>query len=179
MIADTLARLTMAVGPRDHARGPEDAPVTMLEYGDFECPQCGQAFPIVADLRRSYGDRVRFVFRNFPLTNVHPNAQRAAEAAEWAATKDAFWPMHDALFEQQRHLSETHILNIAHRLGLGAAALARDWAAHTFFRRVKEDFMSGLASGVKGTPTFFINGLMHEGAWDRATLATALDLALR
>jgi protein-disulfide isomerase len=170
-------RLTIPVGPRDHARGPVTAPITLVEYGDFDCPHCGEAYPIVAELQRVFSDRLRFVFRSFPLTNVHPNAQRAAEAAEWAASHGAFWPMHDALFEHQRHLSEAHILDIAKGLGLSAPGLARDWAAHTFFRRVKDDFMSGLESGVRGTPSFFINGLWHDGAWDLATLTTALESA--
>jgi protein-disulfide isomerase len=170
-------RLTPPVGPRDHARGPEGAAVTLLEYGDFDCPQCGQAYPIVKELERRFGNRLRFVFRNFPLTNVHPHAQRAAEAAEWAASHGAFWPMHDALFEGQALLSQGHILDLARRLGLDPASLEEAWKAHTFFRRVKEDFLNGISSGASGTPAFFINGVRHEGAWDVSSLARAIEEA--
>jgi protein-disulfide isomerase len=168
------ARLSPAVGPRDHARGDEDAPVTLVEYGDFECPQCGAAFPIVNGLQATFGDRLRFVFRHFPITNVHPNAQRAAEAAEWAAAGGAFWPMHDALYEHQKSLSERRIVELARGLGLDPAPLQQAWRSHTFLPRVKEDFLSGIRSGVDGTPTFFINGVRYEGSWDAASLTEAI-----
>jgi protein-disulfide isomerase len=172
------ASLTLPVGPRDHARGPASAPVTLVEYGDFECPQCAAARPIVARLADTFGERVRFVFRNFPLTNSHPNAQRAAEAAEWAASHGAFWPMHDALYDAQNSLSNRRMLDIAAGLGLASAELERAWAAHTFIARVKEDFASGLASGVTGTPSFFINGLRHEAGWDELSLSHAIESTL-
>ena len=173
------ARLTLPVGSRDHVRGPEGAPVTLLEYGDFDCPQCGRAYPIVKELEARFGDRLRFAFRNFPLTNVHPHAQRAAEAAEWAASHGAFWPMHDALLEEQALLSEAHILHIALRLRLDPASLEQAWKARTFFRRVKEDFLSGISSEAKGTPTFFVNGFRHEGSWDLPSLAQAIEQAIQ
>jgi protein-disulfide isomerase len=172
------ALLTLPVGPRDHSRGPASAPVTLVEYGDFECPQCAAARPIVARLADTFADRLRVVFRNFPLTNSHPNAQHAAEAAEWAAAQDAFWPMHDALYGAQNSLSDPRMLEIATGLGLSGAALKQAWAAHTFIARVKEDFASGLASGVTGTPSFFINGVRHEGSWDEIALAHAIEAAL-
>jgi len=140
------AVLTVPVGPRDHVIGPESAPVTLVEYGDFECPQCGAAQPIIERIRETFGDRLRFVFRHFPLTNSHPNAQHAAEEAEWAATQGAFWPMHDALYGAQKSLSDRRMVELAVALGLpgAAAAVARAWAEHRFIPRVKEDFASGL-----------------------------------
>jgi protein-disulfide isomerase len=172
------ATLTLPVGSRDHVRGPASAPVTLVEYGDFECPQCGAARPIIERVADTFGDRLQFVFRHFPLTNSHPNAQRAAEAAEWAASLRAFWPMHDALYQAQKNLSERRILELAAGLGLAGAELQRAWAAHTFIPRVKEDFASGLKSGVTGTPSFFINGVRHEGGWDEVALSHAIEAQL-
>jgi protein-disulfide isomerase len=153
--------------------------VTLLEYGDFECPQCAAAYPTVAEIIRVWGPELRFVFRNFPLTNAHPHAQRAAEAAEWAAslTADGFWQMYDALYQQRTKLSEPRILELATSLGLNPAALEQAWAAHTFFPRVKQDFLSGLESGVTGTPTFFIDGVRYEGDWSEESLSQALLLS--
>jgi protein-disulfide isomerase len=176
--ADAAAHLTVSVTDRDHARGPQAAPVTLLEYGDFECPQCGAVYPIVKQVQAAFGERLRFVFRSFPLTNVHPNAQRAAEAAEWAAAQGAFWPMYDALYQQQARLSESRILAIATDLGLDASSLAEAWRAHTFFARVKEDFLGGLRSKVAGTPTFFVNGARLDGALNLPSLTRAVERAL-
>jgi len=170
--------LTLPVGPRDHVRGPDAAPVTLVEYGDFECPQCAAARPIVARVVDTFGDRLRFVFRHFPLTNSHPNAQHAAEEAEWAGAQGAFWPMHEALYDAQKSLSDRRMLDIAAGLGLAGAELQKAWTAHTFIARVKEDFASGLKSGVTGTPSFFINGARHEGGWDELSLAHAIEAAL-
>jgi protein-disulfide isomerase len=169
--------LAPPVGPQDHVRGSESARVTLVEYGDFECPQCVKAYPIVAELGESVGAALRFVFRNFPLTNAHPHAQRAAEAAEWAASQGAFWPMYDALYQQRSHLSERRMLELAESLGLDPASLAQAWADHTFFARVKQDFISGLGSGVTGTPTFFINGARFDGDWASGSLAQAVAVA--
>jgi protein-disulfide isomerase len=169
--------LMLPVGPRDHSRGPDEAPLTLLEYGDFECPQCRQAYPVVRELERTLGDRLRFVFRHFPITNVHPRAQRAAETAEWAAAQGAFWPMYDSLYESDGRLSDGRLIDIALAIGAPSASLPEAWTAHTFFSRVKEDFLSGLASGVTGTPSFFINGVRHDGAWDLASLTRALESA--
>jgi protein-disulfide isomerase len=171
--------LTLPVGPRDHVRGGESARVTLVEYGDFECPQCGQAFPIVERLIGAFGDRLRFVFRNFPITTAHPHAQHAAEEAEWAAAAGTFWPMYAALYEHGQSLTDGRMLDLARGLGLDAGALAEAWRAHTFIKRVKEDFLSGIESGVEGTPAFFINGVLHDGAWDEATLGRALEDAAR
>src|SRR5262245_50184186 len=173
-----MALLTVPVTARDHSRGPASAPVTLVEYGDFECPQCAAAHPIVARLIDTFGDSLRFVFLTFPLTKSHPNAQHAAEEAEWAATQDRFWPMYDALYGAQKSLSDRRMIEIAAGLGLSSAALQQAWAAHTFIARVKEDFASGLASGVTGTPSFFINGIRHEGSWDELALSHAIEAAM-
>src|SRR5450432_582397 len=176
--ADPASQLP-PVGPGDHVRGFDDAPVTLLEYGDFECPQCGAAYPIVKELQEHFGDRLRVAFRNFPLTNVHPHAQRAAETAEWAASFEAFWPMHDVLFENQARLKDRQLLDYASGLGLTPSSLADAWNAHTYFSRVKEHFLGGIRAGVKGTPTFFINGVLHEGACDAGSLGREIRDAMR
>jgi protein-disulfide isomerase len=159
-------------------RGGLSAPVTLLEYGDFECPQCAAAYPILTELQRRGGDRLRFAFRHFPLTNAHPNAQLAAEAAEWADSQGAFWAMHDALYEQQAQLSRARVVEIAGDLGLDRRSLENAWHQHTFFPRVKEDFLGGVRGMVTGTPAFFINGARHEGAWDAESLGQAIDAAI-
>ena len=161
---DPQARLTLAVGARDHVQGPDSAPLTLVEYGDFECPQCGLAYPIVKQIQRAFAGRLRFIFRHFPLTSSHPHAQRAAEAAEWAASQGLFWEMHDALFEDQDSLSDRRILERATLLGLPRSSLEVAWSTHAHIPRVKEDFLSGIESGVNGTPAFFINGFRHVDA---------------
>jgi formate-nitrite transporter family protein len=177
MASNDRSRLTLPAGERDHTRGADDAPVTLLEYGDFECPQCVRAFPIIGRIQQAFAGRLRFVFRHFPLTNSHPQAQHAAEAAEWAATRGAFWEMHDALYTASPALADEQILQRAAALRLPAAELRTAWASHTFIPRVKEDFRSGLDSGVTGTPAFFINGVRHDGLWDEDSLTIALDRA--
>jgi protein-disulfide isomerase len=169
-------RLTQPVASRDHARGPESAPVTLVEYGDFECPHCGAAYPVLADLQQRFADRLRFVFRHFPLTNVHPHAQAAAEASEWAAGQDRFWQLHDRIYETQKQLSEKHLVRLAGELGLDGDSLAETLKDHRFFARVKEDFLAGIKSGVKGTPAFFLNDVRHDG--DAASLAAAIEALL-
>jgi protein-disulfide isomerase len=168
-------RLTLAVSARDHAEGPEDAAVTLVEYGDYECPYCGRAYPIVKKIQELFGSRLRFVFRNFPLTEIHPHAQHAAEAAEAAAAQGHFSEMHDALFEHQRALGDRHLAEYASAIGLDEGRFQKELANHAHASRVREDFLSGVRSGVNGTPTFFINGFRHEGPWDMATLMEALE----
>lgn len=169
--------LALPVGPRDHVRGPAGAVVTLVEYGDFECPACGQAFPVLRDIERRFAGRLRFVHRNFPLTSAHPHAQRAAETAEWAASQGAFWPMHDLLYAEQRDLSDSHLLELAERLGLSRASLAAAWQRHSLFPRVKEDFLSALSSGATGTPALFINTMRYDGALAAEALAQAINRA--
>jgi protein-disulfide isomerase len=174
---DDLGRLTLPVGARDHAQGSADAAVTLVEYGDYECPHCGRAYPIVQEVQRRLGSTLRFVFRNFPLSESHPHAQNAAEAAEAAAAQGRFWEMHDSLFEHQRALDDRHLVGYAETLGLDPAAFEHDLSAHTHKARVREDFVSGVRSGVNGTPTFFINGVRFDDSWDPDTLTDALRAA--
>src|SRR6266566_7014420 len=157
--------LTPPVNASDHAAGPDDAPVTLVEYGDYECPYCGMAHPIVKRAQRELGNRLRFIFRNFPLAESHPHARLAAEAAEAAAAQGKFWEMHDMLFEHQDALETEDLLGYAKSLGLDAAQFARDLEAGTYAKRVRDDFRSGVRSGVNGTPTFFVNGSRYDGSW--------------
>jgi protein-disulfide isomerase len=167
--------LTVAVSDeRDHIRGPRTAPVTLVEYGDFECPHCGQAHVVLAELQGEMGDQFRLVFRHFPLTQVHPHAERAAEAAEAADAQGRFWEMYDALFENQEALDDESLLSYAQDLDLDMVAFERDVVGGVYTPRVREDFMSGVRSGVNGTPTFFINGQRHNGAWDVESLGAAI-----
>jgi protein-disulfide isomerase len=171
------ARLSEPVGERDHAEGPVNAPATLVEYGDFECPYCGEAYPIVKEIQRRMGNRLRLVFRNFPLGQAHPHAEHAAETAEAAAAQGRFWPMHDYLFEHQRALDDDHLAQYAAALGLDSDRFEREMAAHAYAARVREDFLSGVRSGVNGTPTFFINGVRHDDSYDLETLHAALEQA--
>jgi len=166
------------VGPDDHAQGPPDAPVTLVEYGDFQCPYCGAAYPVVHAVQKAMGKRLRFVFRNFPLKQSHPNAEHAAELAEAAATKGKFWPMHALLFENQRALTDEHLLRYAEQVGLDPAWAAQMLAEGAFAREVSQDFRSGVRSGVNGTPTFFINGMRYDGAADAESMIEALEGAI-
>ena len=162
---------------RDHIRGPEQAPVTVVEYGDFECPYCGLAEPAVGELLRDFGD-VRYVWRHLPLTDVHPHAQLAAEATEAAARQGAFWEMHDLLLEHQGALTVRDLMGYAASLGLDTERFTADLRKHVGAARVAEDTDSADLSGVSGTPTFFVNGMRHYGAYDIETLSKAVKLAL-
>jgi protein-disulfide isomerase len=170
------AELTLPVSEeRDHFQGPADAPVTLVEYGDYECPYCGAAYPIVKDVEAQMGERLRFVFRNFPITTSHPHAERAAEAAEAAAPQGRFWEMHDHLYEHQRHLEDADLHRYAQELGLDVEKFDSELAENAYADRVREDFMSGVRSGVNGTPTFYINGERHDDSYDLETLLAALE----
>ena len=168
------AKLVVPVGNRDHAQGPADAPVTLVEYGDYECPHCGRAYPIVKDVQRRLGKQLRFIFRNFPLANMHPHAEHAAEAAEAAASQEHFWEMHDTIFEHQHALDDGHLATYAESIGIDRVKFERELSGHVHAARVREDFLSGVRSGVNGTPTFFINGVRYEDSWDPDTLTEAL-----
>ena len=174
---ETQAALTLPIGERDHILGSGDAPVTLVEYGDFECPHCGRAYPIVKQIQRRLGRRLRFVFRNFPLRESHPHSEHAAEAAEAAGAQGKFWEMHDRLFERQFALDDDYLVEYAGDLGLDAARVGRELAAGTYAPSVREDFRSGVTSGVNGTPTFFINGLRYDESWDLEPLVAALEQA--
>jgi protein-disulfide isomerase len=157
--------LTVPVGADDHLAGALDAPALLVEYGDYECPYCGAAYPIVKKLQRELGDRLTLVFRNFPLTEAHPHAERAAEAAEAAGAQGKFWEMHDLLFERQDALASSDLADYARHLRLDDARVARELAEGTWRPRVRADFRGGVRSGVNGTPTFFINGERFDGDW--------------
>jgi protein-disulfide isomerase len=170
------AVLTVPVSEdRDHVQGPPEAPLTLVEYGDYQCPYCGAAYPIIKEVQARLGDRLRFVFRNFPITTSHPQAEQAAEAAEEAGAQGRFWPMHDLLYENQRHLADEDLLRYAGQLGLDVDSFGRDLAEHVHASRVREDFMSGVRSGVNGTPTFYVNGVRHDESYDVETLVAALN----
>jgi protein-disulfide isomerase len=172
------AVLTLPVSAdRDHIQGPADAPVTLVEYGDYECPYCGAAYPIIKQVQARLGERLRFVFRNFPITTSHPHAERAAEAAEAAAAQGRFWEMHDLLYENQRRLRDQDLHSYAQQLGLDVELFDKEMADHAHAERVREDFMSGVRSGVNGTPTFYINGVRHDDSYDIETLLDALKRA--
>jgi protein-disulfide isomerase len=176
-MSDERSRLTVAVSARDHVDGPDDAAVTLVEYGDYECPHCGRAHRIVKQIQELLGDRLRFVFRNFPLTEIHPHAQHAAEAAEAAAEQGYFREMHHALFEGQHALGDRDLMRYATEIGLDRSRFQQELADHVHAPRVREDFRSGVRSGVNGTPTFFINGFRHDGPWDLDSLNEALETA--
>jgi Na+/H+ antiporter NhaA len=175
---DELLDLSDEVDPdRDHTRGPEEAPVTLVEYGDYECPYCGQAEVVVRELLDSFGDDLRYVWRHLPLNDVHPNAQMAAEAAETAAARGAFWEMHDKLLDHQDELTAPDLRRYAEELGLDVERFWDELRGREHAPRVAEDVGTADASGVAGTPTFFINGRRHQGAYDIATLTAAVRAA--
>ena len=175
--AESIVDLADPVDPdRDHIRGPSEAPVTLVEYADFECPYCGQAEPIVRELLADFGD-IRYVWRHLPLRDVHPHAQIAAEAAEAAARQGAFWEMHDLLLDHQGALLTRDLVGYSEQLGLDAARFTNDLHHHTGAARVAQDVDSADLGGVSGTPTFFINGRRHHGAYDIQTLSNAVRLA--
>jgi protein-disulfide isomerase len=173
-----MAKLAVPVNAQDHIRGNANAPLTLLEYGDYQCPYCGAAYPIVEQVRQHFGDRLRFVFRHFPLTQVHPHAESAAEAAEAAGAQGKFWEMDDMLFTHQYALDDVHLAEYAAVIGLDIGGFKLDLASHAYAEQVREYFLSGVRSGVNGTPTFFINGERHDGSYNLPTLTAALQSAL-
>ena len=178
--AEDILDLSQDVDPqRDHIRGSEDAPVTLVEYGDFECPYCGRAELVIRELLASFDDDVRYVWRHLPLNDVHPNAQLAAEAAEAAAAQGNFWEMHDTLLQHQGDLRPSHIATYAQELGLDSQRLLSELHSREYTSRVSEDVTSADESGVSGTPTFFINGRRHYGTYDIDTLSATVTAALR
>ncbi|MDA4136226.1 MAG: DsbA family protein [Thaumarchaeota archaeon] len=171
-------RLTLPVGGRDHVEGTSDAPLVLVEYGDYQCPYCGAAYPIVKKVQKELGTRLRFVFRNFPITNAHPQAEWAAETAEAAAAQGKFWEMHDHLYENQSSLGdEAFFTSYEKKLKLDSTKIAREVAQQAHSARIQEDYMSGIRSGVNGTPTFFINGVRYDGYPEFGPLVSALKEA--
>ena len=159
---------------RDHIQGPVDAPIKLVEYGDYECPYCGEAYPVVKAIQERLGKRLCFAFRNFPLANSHPHAQHAAEAAEAAGEQGRFWEMHDLLYENQEALEDEDLVRYATGLGLDARRLISAIKAGAHASRIGEDFRSGARNGVNGTPSFFINGVRYDGVTGLDELLAAL-----
>ncbi|BDE05981.1 hypothetical protein WPS_12570 [Vulcanimicrobium alpinum] len=174
---DSLTRLAVPVNDDDHVRGPADAPVTLVEYGDFECPFCGVAYAAIKEFERRYPAALRVVFRNFPLA-MHPHAQSAAEAAEFAADGGRFWEMHDMLYEHQRQLDVPHLLHYARDLGLDAAALDEALRSQTYRPIVEESKEGGEESEIPGTPALFLNGVLFEEDPTVENLAHAVEWIL-
>src|SRR5437660_491143 len=173
-----MANLKVPVGPADHTLSDEHAPVTLVEYGDYECPHCGHAHPVVKEVQRILGDDLRFVFRNFPLTQIHEHAQKAHEAAEAAGAQGKYWEYHDLLFENQQHLERSHLIDYATRLQLDEPRFTHDVDTNAYVKRIRADFASGIESGVNGTPTFFINGSRYDDMADVESLVEALRAAV-
>jgi diadenylate cyclase len=165
------------VGARDHIRGPDDAPVTLLKYGDYECPYCGEAHPLLKELQERVGEQVRFVFRHFPLDSAHPRARHAAQAAEAAASQGRFWEMHDLLYENQDELDDDDLTRYAAELGLDMGRFEHDLTNDNHAWRIEEDRLGGDRAGVRGTPTLFINGVRYTGALDLDGLLAAVEEA--
>jgi protein-disulfide isomerase len=172
--AGSKAKLLLPQANRDHIQGPIDAPIALVEYGDYECPYCGEAYEVVKAIQERLGDRLCFVFRNFPLANSHPHAEHAAEAAEAAGAQGKFWEMHDLLYENQAALEDEDLAQYAEDLGLDTRRLMNEVLTGGHLKRVREDFQSGARGGVNGTPSFFINGVRHDGAPSFEDLLAAL-----
>jgi len=172
-----MAELTPPVSEHDHIQGATHARVTLVEYGDYECPYCGEAYPIVKALQKHFKNQLRLVFRNFPLSQAHPHATHAAIAAEAAAAQGKFWEMHDQLYENQAALEDQDLAGYAEALGLDLPLFTRQMADSHIAARVREDFLSGVKSGVNGTPTFFINGVRYDGSYDLASMTAAIEEA--
>jgi protein-disulfide isomerase len=172
-----LTELTPPLSAEDHVDGPSRAPLELVMYGDFQCPYCTAAYPIMRRVRNRLADRLLFAFRHFPLRDVHPDAQRAAEAAEAAAAQGAFWRMHDQIYESHGALGREDLIGHARELGLDTARIEEELDSSLHAPRVQRDVESGLASGVTGTPAFFVGGRLHAGSFDAASLIAALEAA--
>jgi protein-disulfide isomerase len=170
-----MSKLRPEVTSNDHIQGNANASVELVEYGDYQCPHCGRAYPIIKKIQKKMGDNLKFVFRNFPLSEVHPYAKMLAIAAEAAGAQGKFWEMHDIIFENQNNLNHIDLLEYAESLGLDVEQFEKDCNSRTYSDRVEEDFESGLRSGVNGTPGFFVNGEKYNGIWEDKELLTFLQ----
>jgi protein-disulfide isomerase len=169
-----MAILRHPVTSLDHVQGPDNAPVTLVEYGDYECPYCGPAYPVLKRLQKYFGTQLRFVYRHFPLTEVHEYAERAAESAEFAGAYGRFWEMHDLLYENQDLLGLPLLFSAVRSFGLSEQSLRRALATGTYSPKVRRDFLGGVHSGVRGTPTLFIDDRRYEGPIEFAALTAAV-----
>jgi protein-disulfide isomerase len=170
-----MAALKVPITSKDHIQGDPDAPMNLVEYGDYECPFCGRAYYIIKEVQNYFGSKLRFVFRNFPLTQVHPHAESAAETAEFAEEHGRFWEMHDALFENQDRLGLPLYVELAEMLGLPVDGLRLTLTNHEYLPKIREDVLGGIRSGVNGTPTFFINGVRHDGSYEFEEVVAAIE----
>ena len=155
----------LEVNKNDHIQGSVNAPIELIEYADFQCPYCGRAYYIVKKLQKKLGNNIKFVFRHFPLTELHPYALHASIAAEIAGSYGKFWEMHDLLFENQNALDDYYLLEYAKKLGIKATDFEMDFGKDRFYQKVKDDYDSGIENGVQGAPTFFVNGELYDGNW--------------
>jgi protein-disulfide isomerase len=167
---EDTTQLLLPIHDGDHVHGPSSASFTLVEYGDYECPDCGRLFWIIRDLQTELRDRLRIVYRHYPLSGIHPHAQEAAEAAEAAGTQSRFWEMHDVLFQNQDALARKFLLTYADNLKLDINRFRTELKSQTYNERVRDDFRRGVQNGVYHTPGLFLNGVRHDGAWDRETL---------
>lgn len=172
-----MSMLKVPVTSNDHIQGNKDAPIILVEYGDYECPYCGSAYPIVKQIQKHFGKQLGFVFRNFPLNESHPHAELAAETAEFAAEHKKFWEMHDLLYENQTTLSLATMLELTKSLKLPVAELEKALESKKYQSKIRSDFLGGVNSGVNGTPTFYINGQRHNGSFEYEELVAAIDQA--
>ena len=170
-----VSRLLLPIRPSDHVHGPEDALYTLVEYGDYECPDCGRLYVILRDLQKEMPSRLRTVYRHYPRSGVHPHAQQAAEAAEAAGTQDKFWEMHTLLFERQQDLRTKDLNRYAEQLALDVERFRHELKNETYRERVRADFMAGVQNGVYGTPGLFLNGVRYDGQWDRESLLSQFN----
>jgi len=177
-VSEDNVQLSVPVGPDDHSIGPEDAALTVVEYGDYECPYCGQAFSVVQALQKAFGDSLRFIFRNLPLADMHPHAEQAAEMAEAVGLHGKFWEMHDLLYEHQRDLGEKALLEYVSEAGADVNEVVATLKSGEPEQRVQRDLEGAIRSGANGTPTFFVNGERYDGSWAYETFADYLTSAL-
>lgn len=174
-----MTTLKVPVSPDDHIQGEQHASVTLVEYGDYQCPYCGMAYEIIKKVQKQFVHELRFVFRNFPLTELHPWAELAAESAEFAATHDKFWEMHDLLYENQQNLSADLMIELGKILKLPISELTEALEKRSFKGKIQKDFIGGVHSGVNGTPTFFINGYRYNDSYDLPILIATIDDILK
>ena len=174
MESTDLSRLLLPIRPVDHVHGPDDPPYTLVEYGDYECPNCGRLYVILRDLQRDIAARLRIVFRHYPLSGVHRNARQAAEAAEAAEAQGKFWEMHTLLFERQQALRPKDLIRYAEELALDMERFRHELKDETHSERVRADFLAGVQNGVYGTPGLFLNGVRYDGEWDKESLRSHL-----
>ena len=170
-----MASLKLPVTHEDHIQGSETAPVSLVEYGDYECPHCAHAYSVIKRVQKHFGKKLSFVYRNFPLNQIHPQAESAAETAEFAGAQGKFWAMHDRLFENQERLGEELYSELAEELSLSSTELLQALEEGKYTSRVRADFSGGVRSGVNGTPTFFINGIRHDGPPDYESIVLAIQ----